>query len=319
MRCSTAARRPASSTYAATPARSTSTVSPTASPRAPAASSVSTRSACPPTGRPSSRSPSEHGLFLLEDAACAVGGTFEQRPCGAFGDVAVFSLHARKGITSGEGGVVVTDDAEIADRVRSMSCFGQRSAYRPAGRGPARDPGVRGGGLQLQALRRAGRHRPRPGRQARRVPGAASCSRRPLRRPARRRARRRSTALPRRPGADLADLRGHRRRRRRPRRHRPRAACTRDRFTDRHLRAAPRAGLRRTRRLPDLRPACSGGTSPCRCTPTSPTPTRTAWSTPCARCITRQRADLCRSPGPPDPTSRAGTPDGAHAVGHVAR
>jgi len=71
----------------------------------------------------------EHGLFVLEDAACSVGGTFEGRPCGAFGDVAVFSLHARKGITSGEGGVVVTDDAGIAERVRSMSCFGQRSAY----------------------------------------------------------------------------------------------------------------------------------------------------------------------------------------------
>jgi dTDP-4-amino-4,6-dideoxygalactose transaminase len=71
----------------------------------------------------------DHGLFLLEDAACSVGGTFEGRACGAFGDVAVFSLHARKGITSGEGGVVVTDDAVLAERVRSQSCFGMRSAY----------------------------------------------------------------------------------------------------------------------------------------------------------------------------------------------
>jgi perosamine synthetase len=77
----------------------------------------------------------EHGLFLLEDAACSVGGTFEGRPCGAFGDVAVFSLHARKGITCGEGGVVLTDDAETAARVRSMSCFGMRSAYARQGAG----------------------------------------------------------------------------------------------------------------------------------------------------------------------------------------
>jgi dTDP-4-amino-4,6-dideoxygalactose transaminase len=71
----------------------------------------------------------EHGLWLLEDAACATGGRYRDRPCGAFGDIAVFSLHARKGITSGEGGVVVTDDADLAARMRSASCFGMRSAH----------------------------------------------------------------------------------------------------------------------------------------------------------------------------------------------
>jgi perosamine synthetase len=71
----------------------------------------------------------EHGLFVLEDAACAVGGSLGDRPCGNFGDVAVFSLHARKGITSGEGGVVVTDDEQLAAAVRSASCFGMRSAF----------------------------------------------------------------------------------------------------------------------------------------------------------------------------------------------
>ena len=69
------------------------------------------------------------GLFLVEDAACATGGEFDGRPCGSFGDVAVFSLHARKGITCGEGGVLVTDDAELAARVRSASCFGMQSAF----------------------------------------------------------------------------------------------------------------------------------------------------------------------------------------------
>jgi perosamine synthetase len=70
----------------------------------------------------------DHGLWLLEDAACSAGGAFDNRPCGSFGDVAVFSLHARKGITSGEGGVIVTDDADLAARMRSASCFGMRSA-----------------------------------------------------------------------------------------------------------------------------------------------------------------------------------------------
>lgn len=78
------------------------------------------------------------GLFLVEDAACSAGGEYDGRPCGSFGDVAVFSLHARKGITCGEGGVLVTDDAELAGRVRSASCFGMQSAFdRQSARGLA--------------------------------------------------------------------------------------------------------------------------------------------------------------------------------------
>jgi perosamine synthetase len=65
----------------------------------------------------------------VEDAACATGGVYAGRPCGSFGDVAVFSLHARKGITCGEGGVLTTDDAAIAQKVRHASCFGMESAF----------------------------------------------------------------------------------------------------------------------------------------------------------------------------------------------
>lgn len=72
---------------------------------------------------------SRHGLFLVEDAACAAGGEYAGRPCGSFGDVAIFSLHARKGITSGEGGVLTTNDAAIAARVRAEACFGMQSAF----------------------------------------------------------------------------------------------------------------------------------------------------------------------------------------------
>jgi dTDP-4-amino-4,6-dideoxygalactose transaminase len=70
-----------------------------------------------------------HGLYLLADAACSAGGVYAGRPCGSFGDVAVFSLHARKGITCGEGGVLVTDDPAIAERVRHDACFGMDSAF----------------------------------------------------------------------------------------------------------------------------------------------------------------------------------------------
>ena len=69
------------------------------------------------------------GLFVLEDAACATGAVYHGRPTGSFGDAACFSLHGRKGITCGEGGVVTTDDQAIADRVRKLSCFGMESAF----------------------------------------------------------------------------------------------------------------------------------------------------------------------------------------------
>lgn len=68
-------------------------------------------------------------LFLVEDAACAVGGTFRGAPCGSFGDIAAFSLHARKGITCGEGGVVTTNDDLLAAVVRRDSCFGMTPAF----------------------------------------------------------------------------------------------------------------------------------------------------------------------------------------------
>jgi dTDP-4-amino-4,6-dideoxygalactose transaminase len=70
-----------------------------------------------------------HGLWLVEDAACSAGGTYDGQPCGSFGDVAVFSLHARKGITCGEGGVITTDNDSIAARARATACFGMQSAF----------------------------------------------------------------------------------------------------------------------------------------------------------------------------------------------
>jgi perosamine synthetase len=70
-----------------------------------------------------------HGLFLVEDAACAAGGIYRDRPCGSFGDVAVFSLHARKSITCGEGGVLTSDDESVAQQARHGACFGMETAF----------------------------------------------------------------------------------------------------------------------------------------------------------------------------------------------
>ncbi len=70
-----------------------------------------------------------HGLFLIEDAACSAGSTYRGGAAGSFGVAAVFSLHGRKGITSGEGGIVTTADGELAERVRRLSSFGIEPAF----------------------------------------------------------------------------------------------------------------------------------------------------------------------------------------------
>jgi len=64
------------------------------------------------------------GLAIIEDAACAVGTTYRDVPVGALGDIGCFSFHPRKVITTGEGGMVTTDRADLAERVRSLRNHG---------------------------------------------------------------------------------------------------------------------------------------------------------------------------------------------------
>ena len=66
----------------------------------------------------------EHGLPVIEDAACALGATYNGRPCGSLADVTCFSFHARKVITTGEGGMVVTDRPDLADRLQRLRSHG---------------------------------------------------------------------------------------------------------------------------------------------------------------------------------------------------
>lgn len=70
----------------------------------------------------------EHGLFIIEDAAEAHGQTINGAPCGSFGDVSVFSFYPNKLVTTGEGGMALTDDDAIAARLRSLRnlCFTEK-------------------------------------------------------------------------------------------------------------------------------------------------------------------------------------------------
>jgi perosamine synthetase len=64
------------------------------------------------------------GIWVLEDAACAVGASAGGAHAGAFGDAGCFSFHPRKSITTGEGGMLVTSDERLAALARSLRDHG---------------------------------------------------------------------------------------------------------------------------------------------------------------------------------------------------
>jgi perosamine synthetase len=67
----------------------------------------------------------KHSLIVIEDAAEMHGQTYKGRPCGSFGDVSIFSFYPNKHVTTGEGGMIVTDHTRLAETCRSLRnlCF----------------------------------------------------------------------------------------------------------------------------------------------------------------------------------------------------
>jgi perosamine synthetase len=67
----------------------------------------------------------KHRLALIEDAAEMHGQSYRGKPCGSFGELSTFSFYPNKHVTTGEGGMVVTDDAALAERCRALRnlCF----------------------------------------------------------------------------------------------------------------------------------------------------------------------------------------------------
>ncbi|MFE4263132.1 DegT/DnrJ/EryC1/StrS family aminotransferase [Streptomyces sp. NPDC056883] len=70
-----------------------------------------------------------HGLWIVEDAACAVGAKYKGREAGSLAEVAVLSFHGRKGATSGEGGALIATDPAIGLDARQRASFGIGSIF----------------------------------------------------------------------------------------------------------------------------------------------------------------------------------------------
>ena len=65
-----------------------------------------------------------HNLKIIEDAACALGSEYFETKAGNFGDLSCFSFHPRKVITTGEGGMIVTNNTEYNDNLRVLASHG---------------------------------------------------------------------------------------------------------------------------------------------------------------------------------------------------
>jgi dTDP-4-amino-4,6-dideoxygalactose transaminase len=94
-----------------------------------------------------------HNVHVIEDAACALGAEHQGRRLGTWGQMGCFSFHPRKTLTTGEGGLICTADAALAERLRSLRSHGM---VRCGGQVHFGEPGLNYRLTDLQAA--LGRH-----------------------------------------------------------------------------------------------------------------------------------------------------------------
>ena len=66
----------------------------------------------------------KHKLIVVEDAACSLGSFYRKMHTGTIGDTGCFSFHPRKSITTGEGGIITTNNARLAKKLRILRDHG---------------------------------------------------------------------------------------------------------------------------------------------------------------------------------------------------
>jgi len=99
----------------------------------------------------------KYNLRVIEDAAHAIGAEYKNKKIGSFGDIQVFSFHPNKNMTTGEGGVVATKDAELAENIALLRFHGMdREAWQRFGKKGAQDyeivaPGFKYNMMDMQA------------------------------------------------------------------------------------------------------------------------------------------------------------------------
>ncbi|MGB3084864.1 MAG: DegT/DnrJ/EryC1/StrS family aminotransferase [Saprospiraceae bacterium] len=76
------------------------------------------------------------GIKIIEDGACAAGAHYKSRPAGGLGDIACFSFHPRKSVTTGEGGMLTTQDDALAEHLNKLRNHGASLSEEQRHKGP---------------------------------------------------------------------------------------------------------------------------------------------------------------------------------------
>ena len=80
--------------------------------------------------KPIKETADKHGLKVVEDAAQAHGAVYKGKPIGTYADVACWSFYASKNMTTGEGGMITTNDGEMAEKLKLLRTHGEKEKYK---------------------------------------------------------------------------------------------------------------------------------------------------------------------------------------------